>query len=301
MASGRPKNNKPKETKKIKCAGECKRELAETNFYKSDSPMFPSGRVNICKQCIQKLIDYNDMETIYTVLRTIDIPFFYQYWKSSVETNPNNPFGTYIRMANSKLNEFKGARWKDSIFESNKNNESNNTNIKNKEEFFKSQVTSEMHERWGDNYSSKQLVDLEKFYNDMKMTHTIVTPQHIKALKMLCKMQLKLDIFLEADDMSSFAKLHDQYQKLLTSSGLRPIDKVGGDEATGMRSFSHIFEEVEKNGYIKPKKYNPPQDKLDFTIMYIENGTRRLVGQQTLTEPPLDTPKDKDIIGDYIE
>lgn len=154
---------------------------------------------------------------------------------------------------------------------------------------------------WGENYSEKQLIDLQKFYDDMKLTHTIVTPQHVKALKLLCKMQLKLDIFLEKDDMSSFSKLHPQYQSLLQSSGLRPIDKIGGDEATGMRSFSHIYEEVEKNGYIKPKKYNPPQDILDHSIMYLMNGTKKLVGQQILTEPPMDTPKINKIDGDYIE
>ena len=129
----------------------------------------------------------------------------------------------------------------------------------------------------------------------MKMAHNIVTPQHIKALIMMCKMQLKMDIFLENDDMASFEKLHRQYQALLQSSGLRPIDKVGGDEATGMRSFSAIFEEVEKDGFIEPIPIKAKQDIVDKTIMYIMNYTLRLLNQTILIEPPIDTPK----VGDY--
>ena len=85
-----------------------------------------------------------------------------------------------------------------------------------------------MIERWGDKYEKTEIRDLEKFYNDMHMTHTIVTPQHEKALILICKLQLKMDKALENNDMGSFAKMHGEYQKLLQSSGLRPIDKIGG-------------------------------------------------------------------------
>ena len=45
-----------KPEKKV-CTG-CNRELTLTNFYNSDNPMFPEGKVNLCKDCIKKLIDY---------------------------------------------------------------------------------------------------------------------------------------------------------------------------------------------------------------------------------------------------
>ena len=152
-------------------------------------------------------------------------------------------------------------------------------------------VTPQMRNRWGDEYTDEEIQDLDKFYIDMHMTHSIVTPQHEKALIMICKLQHKMDKYLDSEDMASFSKLHGEYKKLLQSSGLRPIDKIGGDEATGMRSFSQIFEEVERDGYIKPAPIKENQDIVDKTIQYIMNYTLKLLNQQSLIEPPVDTPR----------
>ena len=91
--------------------------------------------------------------------------------------------------------------------------------------------------------------------------------------------------------MNTFSKMHKEYQSSLQSSGLRPIDKVGGAEASGMRSFSQIFEEIEKDGFIVPAPIEEKQDIVDRTIQYIMNYTLKLLNQQALVEPPIDTPK----------
>ena len=91
--------------------------------------------------------------------------------------------------------------------------------------------------------------------------------------------------------MGGFSKIHTEYQKLLTSSGLRPIDKIGGAEASGIKSFSQIFEEVEKEGFIKPASVNENQDIVDKTIQYILNYTKKLLNKQVLIDTPIDTPK----------
>ena len=86
-------------------------------------------------------------------------------------------------------------------------------------------------------------------------------------------------------------KAHSEYQKLLQSSGLRPIDKLGEQKPWDERSFSQIFEEIEKDGFIKPAPIKENQDIVDKTIQYIMNYTLKLLNQQILTEPPIDTPK----------
>lgn len=301
--AGRPKgsnkkNNKVNEPKPKRKCNNCKKEKTITNFYQSSSIMF-DGYAPLCKTCIKEMVNYDDINTVYGVLQALDMPFVQYIWDSCEDRKQEKELqgkiydliGNYIRQINS-LPNYKGMGWKNSEFQEDiDKRKQEKVDKRNKENNINAQVTREMYDRWGENYTKKQLIDLEKFYNDMKMTHTIVTPQHVKALIMLCKMQLKLDIFLENDDMASFSKLHEQYQKLLTSSGLRPIDKVGGDEATGMRSFSHIFEEVEKNGFIEPRQIEERQDIVDRTIMYILNYTKKIVGQQSLDEPPEDTPK----------
>jgi hypothetical protein len=110
-----------------------------------------------------------------------------------------------------------------------------------------------------------------------------------------------MDRCLEANDISGFAKLHDQYQKLLQSTGFRPIDKNSLSNQSGIKTFSQIFESVEKEGFIKPASIEENQDIVDRTIMYILNYTRKLVGVQKLEFPPLDTPKINEMMDIDIE
>jgi len=297
----------------------CGKKITDKTCYKSGARIYNHlGFVPFCKDCIYEtyeryLNDFKDeRKAVYVTCRIYNIPYSDIQLEGALRNQGHisgyaKIFKTYMKNINS-LGVFNGESTDISLNDVllgfydrdkvvSKDTECNFTSSVD----LPQEKLKELAEVWGNGYTPKQYLDLEKFYKDMKMTHSIVTPQHIKALMMLCKMQLKLDKFLEENDMTSFAKLHDQYQKLLQSSGLRPIDKVGGDEATGMRSFSHIFEEVEKDGYIPPKKYKTPQDIIDSTIMYVLNYTKKLIGQQPMVEPPSDTPKVSDLEGERFE
>ena len=275
------------------CVG-CGKTHPKGDFYKSYNPKHKNGVYPFCKNYIKREVykDNNkiDLKKFQSILMQIDAPFIYSEFEGAILGKREAVGGYFSRIS---LPQYRASTWKDSIFEdeisTNNNTKTKDTTIKVKDDDFT--VTPEMLHRWGKNYTKDEIRDLEKFYTDMHMTHSIVTPQHEKALIMMCKMQLKMDRFLEDDNMTSFSKLHGEYQKLLQSSGLRPIDKVGGDEATGMRSFSQIFEEVEKDGFIKPAPLEENQDIVDRTIQYIMNYTLKLLNQQVLTEPPPDTPK----------
>ena len=115
-----------KNEEKIECQ-ECHRKLPETNFYISKSPLFPSGRVGICKDCVKKKLLENDgnKDILYSIFQTLDIPFFYDKWEETyLQKNEdlNATFGAYVRQANSGIYEFKGCTYKDSIFEKGKGN-----------------------------------------------------------------------------------------------------------------------------------------------------------------------------------
>ena len=109
IKAGRPKGSKNKkkvETSKyrqIKC--ECedhegKNPISETNFYTSKSPLFPDGKVHMCKKCLNKMIDFNDMTTIYRVLQILDVAFFYDVWNKVYNDNIDKEdkiLGLYIK------------------------------------------------------------------------------------------------------------------------------------------------------------------------------------------------------------
>lgn len=281
------------------CQGNCKRELVETQFYKSNSPLFSDGRVNICKKCLNKMIDNNDINTVYTVLQALDVPFLKNYWDIAKEKNPNNPFGKYITMANSGINEFKGTRWKDSSFkESTMIINDNEMSIDDLErDLLKDfKPSKDMLIRWGTKYKPEQYIKLETFYKDMKEKNNIETPQEEDYLKKLGVISMKMDEELEIGNYAQAKSLGDLFSKYMADSKFRAMDKTEADKTGGIRNFSMIYTEVESVDFIPPWEHyrkirGLTQDLVDKCIMHIENFTLRLNRVEKMTEPPKDTPK----------
>ncbi len=295
---GRPKGSankkeKPQPVKKI--CDNCKREISPTNFYNTNSVLSVDGKLNICKNCVRSMIDYNNIQTIYKILQLLDIPFIYSYWRSAKENSPDDPWGSYIRMANSKINEFKKGTWKDSKFEPESINpvKFNMDNIVDHYPSFT--PTSEIINRWG-NYSSDEYFKLEQFYWDMKDKNKIETPQEETYLKKLALISMKMDIELEAGHYDEAKKLGDLFSKYMADSQFRAIDKTDIDKTGGLRGFGQIYTEVEKDDFIPPWEYyrnikGLTQDIVDKTIMYIGNFTLKLNKVESMSEPPSNTPK----------
>lgn len=284
---------------KITCQGKCKRTIVfNNNFYQSKSPFFTDGYVPICKKCINEMADYNDINTIYTIMQSLDIPFFYNRWEEYKKKTPNNPLGNYIRQANSGLNEFDGAGYKDSIFIKNNNDKKESYTFKDVErdllDDFK--PTKDMLIRWGMNYKPEQYIKLENFYRDMKAKNNIETPQEEDYLKKLGVISMKMDEELEKGNYSQAKSLGDLFSKYMADSKFRAMDKTDADKTGGIRTFSAIYAEVESDGFIPPweqyrKIKNLSQDIVDKAIMHLENFTARLNRVEKMTEPPSDTPK----------
>lgn len=287
------------EGKKIKCTGKCGRELVvNNNFYQSKSPFFPEGYVNICKKCIASMVDYNDLNSVYGVMQILDIPFYYNRWQETCEKNPSNPLGNYIRMANSGINEFSGARYKDSVF--NPSNEGNTDKYSfddiEKDLLNDFRPTKEMLLRWGTKYEAEQYIKLENFYNDMKEKNNIETPQDEDYLRKLAVISMKMDEELEKGNYSQAKSLGDLFSKYMADSKFRAMDKTEADKTGGLRSFSSIYAEVEKDDFIPPWEHyrkikGLTQDIVDKSIMHMENFTLRLNRVEKMVEPPSDTPK----------
>lgn len=249
------------EKKKIKCQGECKRELIETNFYKSNSPLFSNNhRVNICKKCINKMIDINDINSVYSVLQALDIPFIYEYWDRCISSS-RDTFGAYITQANS-LNQFKGLRWKDSVFDSSKNvqDKKNETTIIEKEE-----EKVMYSEDWRGTYTESDFNYLENYYKDLTTDFKIVTRNHKDYARKIAKASLAMD--RAYDDMingmqgsdTRYKNLKDTFDQLSKSAQFAE-DKRGANEV-GLGCFGVTFDKVEKRQWI-PK--HVPLEKDDY-------------------------------------
>ena len=295
--AGKQKNKSQGRTPTVKKeCDNCHKELATAQFYNTNSVLSVDGKLNICKTCLKSMIDINKIETVYKVLQLLDIPFLYSYWRSSKEKYPDDPWGNYIRMANSKINEFKNSSWKDSKFEPESINpvKLNMNQAMAHEIHF--DVTNEMILKWGNKYEPEDYYELEQFYNDMQRTNNIETTQDMIYLKKLAIISLKMDKELEEGNYDEAKKLGDLFSKYMADSKFRAMDKTDADKTGGIRNFSTIYMEVEKDGFIPPWEHyrkikGISQDIVDKTIMHIENFTLKLNKIEKMIQPPLDTPK----------
>jgi hypothetical protein len=291
---------KKKKDDNTKNCSRCNRTLKMFNFYTTDSELFHDGYVNLCKQCLKQMTDETQIETVFRTLQVIDKPFLKNVWKKAKESK-NNTFGEYMRMISS-LHQYRNLTFANSIFPDEEERYSDDEFIVEESkvtdgeleeaEFEAIKVTKELKAKWG-SYTNTQIIQMERTYQDMVLANDISTPQHRKQLQFYCKLSMLMDKALLENDIGTFEKLSRQFDVLIKSSGFRPIDRKSSDEATGMRNFSTIFQEVEKKGFVPPLDVTlvENQDIVDRTIFYYANYVRKLIGMESLSETPSDTPK----------
>jgi hypothetical protein len=263
------------------------KEQSNINFYNTNSQLLP--KYPVCKNCVQKNIDINNMQSIFNILKDMNIAFISDVWQSACEKTPDNPFGSYMRQMNS-LPQYRGFTWSDSNIES-KKEDLKNINVVN----INFEVTPEIISRWGQ-HSKEDYMKLEQFYWDMKERNKIETPQEEVYLKKLALISVKLDNELSAGNYGQAKALGDLFSKYMADSQFRAIDKTEADKTGGIRSFGQAYAEAESDDFIPPwehyRKLNGvSQDIIDKTIMHIENFTLKLNKINTMSEPPSDTPK----------
>jgi len=287
--SRRQATKKEEKPKKV-CQGTCGKPKAHAYFYKVNSPMFPDGMINICRDCVRAEVDIENMEEVITFLRQIDKPFIQSYWDEA-EKSKNYTLGEYIRKVNS-LSQMKGKDFdnSDGIDGVGKIDLSSakapDTLVNVKGEVI--EYSDELVNKWGIGYKKEEYLKMEKFYQDMRLTHEIHTPVHVNKLMELAYLQIESARLRAERDIPNYTKLATAIEKMEQSAGFRPVDRQGIDDATGIRSFSQIFEEVEKKGFRKPPKLSFDEDILDGIIISLANYYHRIAGMQILSDVPDD-------------
>jgi hypothetical protein len=274
--------------KKHKMCVSCEKQKVQTSFFSTNSKMFTDGKVPICKACIKEQVDEKDISSVKRILRQIDKPFISTVW-SSATNSEKDTFGSYMKMINS-LPQYKTLTYEDSI--ENKAIDEDSEDIENDEDIKEMttdgeviKVTNEIKLKFGLGYKNEEYLKMEKFYMDMMKSHDITSPNHIEMLIEICKVNVEKDRALKDRNIGDYKKLSDASKALIADAGFRPADKVSGNEAVGMRTFSQIFQEIEKDGFIAPAPIEVHEDILDRTIMYLSNYTRRLLNMDVLSTP----------------
>ena len=93
------------------------RYLPRNQFYSSRNVSI--GNHPYCKDCVNKSINLDDMETVYDVLKVLDTPFIKDVWKEALADISGNYMDRYLDLINNTYKaRYSDARFTDSIFES---------------------------------------------------------------------------------------------------------------------------------------------------------------------------------------
>lgn len=265
--------------------GMCGRDLALANFYKSSSSLFLNGKANTCKECIKGIVSYEDMQTIYTVLQAIDIPFLYSLWvnceKKKEEKERDGKtydvFGNYIRQINS-LPNYERLRFKDSEYEAKQISLPKNPDSAKKTEYVLFDRDSLLY-KWGEGYEDEELKAFERKYEFLKDNYPQITAMHTEALLIYIRYRVKEEFATASGDISQAEKWGKLADKASERAKINPSQLSKADLTGGLNSFGEVVRAVEKAKDIVPilpRFVEKPQDKVDFTLWCYINYARRM-------------------------
>lgn len=274
-----------KDTSKYLNCMSCNNEkIKDTNFYNTRNKMYSKiGKLPICKSCLKSMVNYDDMETIYSILRQFDIKFDIEYWETALQSK-NDTFARYMTMANS-LVQFEGTGWKDSIFIIPELNEQHvekvDTDVQSKPHSSPFELNDEMMDKWGFGYLPEEYRAFENKYAMLKNNYQEKTAMHTEALLTYIRYRVKEELATAKNDMKAAKDWGVLAQKAAQDAKINPSQLSKSDLSDGLDTFGQLVRSVEQAVDIipiLPVFKERPQDKVDFTIFCYVNYIRDLKG-----------------------
>lgn len=248
-------------SEKTRVCSVCGKILTYEKFYKSNNPTH-GGYAPMCKMCVNKIVDSNDITSVYSFLKNLDIPFIRVVWER--HKNKNKPMGAYLREINS-LKQYEGMRWKDSIFDED--------NILPKDDV---KIYSK---KWHGYYTQSEIEYLDEYLDGLMRDFVINTTSHIDYAKKIAQASLATNNAYQAmiegipGADNKYKSLQKVFDDLSQSAKFAEASRSKND--VGLGSFGKVFEMVERNQWI-PHHIPLEKDDIDKILDYYANIERSL-------------------------
>jgi len=145
------------------------------------------------------------------------------------------------------------------------------------EDLSKSDI-SYLKNRWGDDYTSKELIGLERNYVSLIKNSDPNDPIKADIVKKISKISMLMDKALDSGDGRDWKDLGNLYDKLVKTADL----SVKKETTDTIDSISEIVAICESTGFIQLDEHIMyDQDKVDLTINNMQKYTRDLVISET--------------------
>lgn len=246
--------------------------LTIDDFYKSRNATV--SHHPYCKDCVNKMVDVNNLQSVYDVLKVLDTPFIMDVWNDVCNSESNNYLGDYLRILNfTQRRKYEGLGYTDSIFEL------------SKDATISEEVQTAIDEapKWDDDwqgvYTKSDLKYLNDYYMGLQNDFKIVTTNHrdyarkiaqaslsqMKAYQRMLKNEEGADVAYE-----KATKLFDMLSK---SAQFAESQRGANDVALGC--FGRVFDAVEKHNWV-PEHIPTDEDMYDKLLKQFSNIERSL-------------------------
>ena len=246
--------------------------LSVDDFYKSRNAMVQHHPY--FKDCVNKMIDVNHLESVYSVLKVLDTPFIMDIWNDVCNSGTTNYMGDYLRAINfTYRKKYAGMGFDDSIFELSENEEiSDNVQAA----FDDTPVWSD---DWQGKYTKSDLKYLNDYYNGLQNDFKIITTNHKDYARKIAQASLSqmkaYQHLLQGEEGSDLAyeKATKIFDMLSKSAQFAESQRGANDVALGC--FGRVFDAVEKHNWV-PEYIPTDEDMYDKLLNQFSNIERSL-------------------------
>jgi hypothetical protein len=230
---------------KMTCSDCGKEKIITKDFYTSFSPFHKStGRLHVCKQCVQDSVKDGDIESFKNFCRSFDKPFITHLYESAITNNAY--IGEYFKLINAK--DFKHMTWNDSDFDGHKNSKSIKTKIsiedvENDDIRLDKNDLKELINFFGKGFDVEDYVWLQGEYEDFLNRYECDSKGMELLIKEICLQQL--DIQKRRAVGEKVDQQLKTLQDLLGSSNLKPVQETGAN-AVEQESFGTLIKKYER-------------------------------------------------------
>lgn len=249
----------------------------------SNNPL--SGNT-ICFSCINKQLDYNNIQHADFFCRTYNLPFDPNKWIEISQEYKEETFATYAEYMFTKYDEERNNLYYTSTTAdlwalTNKEWAKNRSlyDILKRIEPIKQSYIDRGHLRWGPQYSFEELYRLDDIYTKTLKANAIINPIQKAAIRSLCKVQIEMDKAIEAEDAKAIKDFGNTWATLAKQADLE--DMIANTKTDDITTLSEMFQYFEDRG-VKFKHYdNYNRDEIDVAIKDIQATNRRTILEAT--------------------
>lgn len=253
----------------IKCA-KCRNEKEDVEFVKSGSVFLPGGRSYLCLDCLEKMVNVDDLDEMNRLMRWLDVPFDVNLLMNVRRGGKNGSRGVLRAYFNQLYDgKYEGRTWKEEnerwkrIREERKEDE--------EIEAFKEDREKKLHERWSAGYSWDELMWLDEYYEHIKATQNVSTPILEEYAKDLCEIELQIKKGLRSGE--DVKKLMDARNDTIKIANFTANNSK---TASAFESIGELMVYYGKKGF-KVNYHQEPKDSIDFLMKNDQNYLRRVV------------------------